>query len=104
MQLEPIGSFTLHTKIIKDSLTLLTKVNIHTNLALDSDNHMYIESLLTKLPEMLEAMGQARGLSAGAAAKKKLSEAEINRLITLSGTINPQFEDLRKGLLDFVDR
>jgi diguanylate cyclase (GGDEF)-like protein len=102
MQLDPTQSFTLHTKIIKDSLLLITQLNIHTNLELDSDNHTYIKSLISKLPEMLETIGQARGLSAGAAAKKELSESEVYRLITLSGTINPQFEDIKKGLLDFV--
>lgn len=102
MQLDPTESFTLHTKIIKNSLMLITQLNLHTNLELDSDNHTYIKSLITKLPEMLESIGQARGLSAGAVAKNNLSESEVYRLITLSGMINPQFEDIKKGLLDFV--
>jgi diguanylate cyclase (GGDEF)-like protein len=101
-QLNPVESFSIHTKIIKDSLALITQASSYTKLKLDSDNHTYIECLLIKLPETLEAIGQARGLSAGAVAKKKMSESEVFRLITLSGTIGPQFEDIKKGLLDFT--
>jgi diguanylate cyclase (GGDEF)-like protein len=101
-QPNPIESFSLHTKIIKDSLALITQASNYTKLKLDSDNHTYIESLLIKLPETLETIGQARGLSAGAVAKKKMSESEVFRLITLSGTIGPQFEDIKKELLDFT--
>jgi diguanylate cyclase (GGDEF)-like protein len=101
-KLNSLDSFSLHTKIIKDSLTLINQVSSFSKLKLDSDNNTYIESLFIKLPEMLETIGQARGLSAGAAAKKWLSESEVFRLITLSGTIIPQFEDIKKGLIFYV--
>jgi HAMP domain-containing protein len=71
-------------------------------LKLDTDHNIYVETLLIKLPEMLETIGQARGLIVGAAAKKTLSESEVLRLITLSGTIAPQFEVIEKGILDFM--
>ncbi|QGQ97813.1 EAL domain-containing protein [Paenibacillus psychroresistens] len=100
-KLAPVESFSLHTKIIKDSLVLINQISSYSKLKLDSDNHTYIESLLIKLPETLETIGQARGLSAGVVAKRYLSESEAYRLITLSGTINPQFDDIKKGLLNF---
>jgi diguanylate cyclase (GGDEF)-like protein len=101
-QLEPEDSFFLHTDIIKQSLALVTNVSGYSNLKLDTNYNIYVDSLLLKLPEMLETIGQARGLIAGAAAKKALSESETLRLITLSGTIAPQFEVIEHGILDFL--
>jgi diguanylate cyclase (GGDEF)-like protein len=101
-RLQPEESFFLHTEIIKQSLALVKNVSGYSKLKLDTDYHIYVESLLIKLPEMLETIGQARGLIAGAAAKKTLSEPEVLRLITLSGTIAPQFEVVEKSILDFM--
>jgi diguanylate cyclase (GGDEF)-like protein len=101
-RLQPEESFFLHTEMIKQSLALVTNVSDYSKLKLNKDHNIYVETVLIKLPEMLETIGQARGLMVGAASKKTLSESEVLRLITLSGTIAPQFEVIEKGILDFM--
>ncbi len=76
-------SFELHGELIQTVLSLIVQVADQSNLILDPDLDSYylMDLAIIGLPELIEALGKARGAAAGMAAQKALTQSQ---LITLS--------------------
>ncbi|MDB5055923.1 MAG: hypothetical protein JWM44_3973 [Bacilli bacterium] len=96
-----LDNFTKHSDIVKLIQAQISSVNSYSGLKQDREGSSLIEGLLDKLPEMLETVGQARGLSSGAVAGNFLTEADRLRMIVLAGTFEPEFEVIQKDLQDY---
>src|SRR5688500_5988242 len=66
-------SFALHTKVIDDTLSLITHVGDTSNLTLDPDLDSYylMNVIVFQAPELSEALARARGLGGSIAASGK---------------------------------
>ena len=66
-------SFALHTKVIEDTISLITRVGDTSNLTLDPDLDSYylMNAIVFQGPELSEALAQARGLGGSVAASGK---------------------------------
>lgn len=65
--LTPAQSFARHTELIDDILQLIVHVGDTSNLILDPDLDSFynMDLVINRLPQLIEFMGQARGLGAG---------------------------------------
>lgn len=84
--LKPDESFDLHTKFVKEGIMGL-QVHVGNESQLirdpDVDSHWLMDAVVLKIPELTEVVAQARGIGAGAAARKALSSEERVRLTGL---------------------
>jgi len=100
ISLSPEESFSEHTHLINEVISLITHVGNHSNLILDPELDAYylVEISVTTIPQLIESLGKARGMSAGIAAREEVSKAEILRLNSLISDINRLLVSLHKGL------
>jgi methyl-accepting chemotaxis protein len=79
-------SFALHTKVIEDTISLITHVGDTSNLTLDPDLDTYylMNVIIFQGPELTEALAYARGLGAGVAASGKATPEQLAKLNELS--------------------
>jgi diguanylate cyclase (GGDEF)-like protein len=96
----PQETFFRHSDLVKKSLALVATSNGYTRLKLDAETNIFVGALMEELPALMETIGQARGLSAGAAAKKTISESERTQIIVLIGKFDFQYETIAKDLLE----
>nr|WP_305955917.1 methyl-accepting chemotaxis protein [Pseudomonas sp. 2FE] len=84
--LSPEDGFELHTKVIGDTIALITDVGDASNLTLDPDLDSYylMNVLIFQGPELGELLAQARGLGSGMAAQQKGTAEQFERLNRLS--------------------
>jgi PAS domain S-box-containing protein len=99
-------SFDLHTKIIKDILSLITHVADASNLTFDPDieTSYLMMAMINKLPRSSEYAGQIRGRGAGAIAQKTLSLQEKTHLTVLSGLFNSSLKEVSKDMRKAFDK
>lgn len=95
-QLAPATSFQEHTKLISKVLDLTTYVADHSNLTLDPDLDSYYLMDLTSitLPNLMEVLGQTRGMVAGIAMQQELSR---DQALTLSVNLDKIHTLLQKA-------
>ena len=79
-------SFARHTKVIEDTIALITRVGDTSNLTLDPDLDSYylMNIAIFQGPELAEALAQARGLGGSIAAAKSGSPEQFARMSELS--------------------
>ena len=90
ISLSPEESFSEHSHLINEVMSLITHVGNHSNLILDPELDAYylVEISVTTIPQLIESLGKARGMSAGIAARAEASKAEILRLNSLISDIS----------------
>src|SRR5204862_6933354 len=79
-------SFASHTKVIEQTLALITDVGDASNLTLDPDIDSYylMNIIIFQGPELTETMARARGLGVSIAASKTATPEQIEILNRLS--------------------
>jgi len=79
-------SFTRHTKVIENLITLITDAADTSNLTLDPDMDSYylMNVLVFQGPELTEALAQARGQGSSMAASKRVTPEQLISLTELS--------------------
>ncbi len=100
MEMTAAQSFAAHTRMIDDLLSLIVKVADGSEITLDSELDSYYlgDALVNRLPALVEATGQARGLGAGAAAKHRLDGDQRTLLAMLADRIRTNSRSLAAGL------
>ena len=100
MRMSPADSFAAHTKMIGDVLNLLTHVAINSKMTLNinPESLQLTDALVSRLPVVIESMGQARGLGAGIAAAGQNTLEQTIRLAVLVDHIEANSSLLEKGL------
>lgn len=98
-------SFAGHTEVIKNILALIARVGDTSHLVIDQarDSHYLMDTVVRKMPELLEAMGVLRGRSAGAAAEKRLTEDGRIALIGMLATVRNQATAARTNIEQAMD-
>jgi methyl-accepting chemotaxis protein len=99
-------SFAEHTKVIEDTVSLITHVGDTSNLTLDPDLDSYylMNIIIFQGPELSEALAQARGLGSSVAAEGKASPeqlAKLNELSILTEYLRKRVDDSFKKALQF---
>ncbi|MFW5443942.1 MAG: methyl-accepting chemotaxis protein [Methylococcaceae bacterium] len=92
--------FSRHTQLIAEVLDLVKQVSDNSNLTLDSElDSFYIkEAIVTLLPQVVENLGQARGMSSGLAARQAISRTESIKLTSLVSTVQKNINALKRGM------
>jgi len=80
------ANFTAHTQVIDQLLSFEADIADEYKLTLDSEISTYylIDTIISKLPRVLEDLGQIRGLCTGILASKKLSPQEFDLHIVIA--------------------
>ena len=93
--------FERHTQLIAEVLELVKQISDSSNLTLDPElGSFYIkEAIVTLLPQVVENLGQARGLSSGLAARQSVSQKESVKLTSLISTVQENVNGLKRGML-----
>jgi methyl-accepting chemotaxis protein len=83
-------SFALHTKVIEDTISLITHVGDTSQLTLDPDVDSYylMNIVIFQGPELSEVVAQARGLGGSVAASAKPTPEQLGKLNELSALMN----------------
>ncbi|WP_250656858.1 methyl-accepting chemotaxis protein [Alkalimarinus coralli] len=98
--LTPGQSFARHTEFIDDILQLIIYVGDTSNLVLDPDldSSYNMELIINHIPQLVEFMGQARGLGAGIIAEGGVpSAAQQQRIDELTIALNITFKAVTKS-------
>jgi len=92
--------FAQHTALIAEVLDLVKLASDNSNLTLDPalDSYYIGTAIVNLLPQVVENLGQARGLSSGLAAKQALSQNENIKLVSLISTVQKNINDLKRGM------
>jgi len=92
--------FRRHTQLITQVLDLVKHVSDRSNLTLDPElDSFYIkEAIVTLLPQVVENLGQARGMASGLAARKNVTNKESIKLTSLISTVQKNINDLKRGM------
>ncbi len=82
-------SFLQHTALIKRLINLTLDVGVNSNLILDPepDSYFLMDCIVSRLPMVVEDIGQLRGISAGIVARRQITEherAQLSKLIARS--------------------
>jgi len=93
-------SFTQHTALINDLLTLISYISDTSNLTLDPDVDSYymMDAVIWKIPSLIENMGQARAIATGIIAQKTINFQEKVELINLAGQINTNLNSINTDI------
>ena len=106
-------SFQDHTKLIADTIDLIQHVADSSNLTLDPelDSFYLMDLLVNRLPSVVEAMGQARGLAAGIAAAGSFTPQNwstltirVDRFLTAKGLTENSIRAAFGANSDVADR
>ncbi|MEO5742227.1 MAG: methyl-accepting chemotaxis protein [Vicinamibacterales bacterium] len=91
-------SLALHTKVIEDTIALITHVGDTSNLTLDTylESYYLMNVVIVRGPELSEALAYARVLGTSIAAARKATPEQIARMNELSSLMHY----LRKGVED----
>ncbi len=100
LEMSPDDSFAAHTKMIAEALNLLAHVAESSEMTLSTtpENLDMTDALVNRLPVVIEAMGQARGLGAGIAAAGQNTLEQTIRLAVLVEHIEMNSAFLEKKL------
>jgi signal transduction histidine kinase/HAMP domain-containing protein len=89
-------AFNLNSRWIGEIMGLIQQVGNSSNLALDGDldTSYLIDSVLRKLPGLVDTLGQAQGLGEHVANSRDLSIDEKERLLLVGGIVRSNLEQL----------
>lgn len=92
--------FNRHTLLIADLLDLVKNISDNSNLTLDPylDSYYIKEAIVNQLPQVIEHLGQARGLSSGLAASQAISQQDRIKLSSLILTVQKNLNALKRGM------
>ncbi len=92
--------FSRHTLLIAEVLDLLKRASDNSNLTLDPvlDSYYIGYAIVNLVPQVVENLGQARGLSSGIAVRKAISRKESTKLASLISTAQHNINDLKRGM------
>ena len=92
--------FARHTRLIAEVLELVKHVSDTSNLTLDPElDSFYIkEAIVNLLPQVVENLGQARGMSSGLAARQVISNQESIKLTSLISTVQKNINAFKRGM------
>jgi len=92
--------FARHTQLIAEVLDLVKHISDSSNLTLDPElDSFYIkEAIVNLLPQVVENLGQARGMSSGLAARQSISQKESIKLTALISTVQKNVNGLKRGM------
>ena len=104
--LRPQESFESHTTLIAEILSLLAHVGDTSNLILDPvlESYYLMDTVVIKLPSLIENTGKVRGLGTGVAAQQSMTASEQAQLRLLSNLIKSANDSLRRGLQVAFDK
>lgn len=87
--ISPETSFTLHTMLINDIISLIGHVTAVSRMMIEPrlDSFYLADALTAKMPLAFEYAGQMRGIGTGAIVPRRLSESDAARLALLSGLV-----------------
>ena len=91
--------FSQHTRLITDVLELTKHVGDTSNLTLDPklDSYYLMDTIVSLLPQMVENLGQARGLASGFAVNQTLSQQQSIKLTSILSTVQQNIDELKRG-------
>ncbi len=91
--------FQRHTQLIALVLELVSTISDNSGLTMDPDlESFYIaSSIVNALPQTVENLGQARGMSSGLAAKAHISTQESIKLSSLLATVQKSISALKRS-------
>mgnify|MGYP000096519269 CR=1 FL=1 len=92
--------FARHTALIAQVLELVKHISDKSNLTLDPElDSFYIkEAIVSLLPQVVENLGQARGMSSGLAARQAITNKESIKLTALISTVQKNINALKRGM------
>lgn len=92
--------FNKHTKLISDVLNLIKHSSDTSNLTVDPelDSYYIKEAIVNLLPQVVENLGQARGMASGLAAKQTISKEESIKLTSLLSAVQKNINALKRGM------
>lgn len=92
--------FSKHTELISDVLNLFKHSSDTSNLTLDPelDSYYIKEAIVNILPQVIENLGQARGMASGLAEKQKISRKESIKLSSLISTVQKNINAFKRGM------
>jgi methyl-accepting chemotaxis protein len=98
--LQPHESFAMHTELIGKLIALMKAIADQSNLTLDPDLDSYyvMDVLVTRLPAWSEALGQARALGSGVAARATATPEEGARIAVQQNVIRDTSAAVRHGI------
>ncbi|MCF7969946.1 MAG: methyl-accepting chemotaxis protein [Methylococcaceae bacterium] len=91
--------FTRHTQLIASVLELISSVSDSSGLTMDSElESFYVaSSIVNALPQIVENLGQARGMASGLAVKTVITNKESIKLSSLLATVQKSIKTLNRG-------
>ena len=95
----------MHTKIIEQLTRLMTQIGSELSYSLDANLsfHNISDAALDHLPQVMETVGQARGLGAGYLAEKRIGKIGYFRISNLNSQMLLQMQKVNEHL-DRMDR
>ena len=92
--------FNRHSLLISEVLDFIKNISDSSDLTLDPElDSFYIkESIVNLFPQVVENLGQARGMSSGLAARQQISRQESIKLTALLSTVQKNIDALKRGL------
>ncbi len=93
-------AFKRHTELISEVLNLIKFSSDASNLTLDPelDSYYINEAIVNLLPQVIENLGQARGVASGLAARQKISTQESIKLSSLISTVQKNISAFKRGM------
>ena len=98
MNMSAEESFSEHSRLIQNTISLLSKVAYNSELIFDPYFSHLVNAVVSVLPVVTDTTGQARGLGAGIAAQGSISEQQKLQLAQLSGRISDGAIDLQNEI------
>ncbi len=92
--------FARHTDLIAEIMLLIRYISDQSKLTLDPqlDSHYINAGITVLLPQVVEFLGQARGMSSGLAAKRHINLNEKIKLSSLIVTIRKNLHIMERGM------
>ena len=92
--------FNKHTELISDVLNLVKHSSDTSNLTLDPelDSYYIKEAIVNLLPQVVENLGQARGMASGLATRQKISQEESIKLSSLLSAVQKNINAFKRGM------
>lgn len=99
-KLTPEESFAKHTHIIRETLYLMRDVAEHAGITqcCDSTTEDLVVTLVLRIPDIVESVGQARGIGMGAVSKGNVITSARVKLCFLEKRISETLEAVLKSL------
>ncbi len=91
--------FQRHSQLVADLLNLINDISDRSNLTLDTqlDTHYLGASITNFLPQMVENLGQARGMASGMAAEQQIDREEQIKLSVLLTNVEKSIGQMERA-------